>query len=54
MCEVLQVDDSVALAPWRGVECTGKLGWFMKWVEVDENPWRDDDGNSYDPVPQLI
>lgn len=47
MCEALQVDDSMGLAPWSGVECTGKSGWFMKWVEVDENPRTGDDGNSF-------
>lgn len=41
---MLQVDDSVGLAPWRAMNCTGEL---MKWMEVDENPWTGDDGNSF-------
>ena len=47
VCEVLQVDDSVGLAPWGPVECTGGLEFFMKWVGAAEDPWKGGDGDSF-------
>jgi len=44
---VLQVDDSVGLAPWGPVECTGGLEFFMKWVGAAEDPWKGGDGDSF-------
>lgn len=35
---MLQVDDSVGLAPGGSVERTGELEFFMKRVEVAEDP----------------
>lgn len=51
---MLQVDDSMGLAPQRAMDCTGESGCLMKWVEADEDPWTGDDGNSCSPLPQLI
>lgn len=38
VCEVLQVDDSVELAPQGAMDYTGESGCLMKWVEVDGGP----------------
>ena len=44
---MLQVDDSVGLAPWGPMECTEELEFFMKWVEVAEDPWTGGDADSF-------
>lgn len=44
---MLQVDDSVGLAPWGPLECTEELEIFMKCVNVAEDPWAGGDGDSF-------
>lgn len=44
---MLQVDDSMRLAPWGPMECTEESEFFMKWVEVAENSWTGDDRDSF-------
>lgn len=44
---MLQVDDSMRLAPWGPMECTEELDFLMKWVEVAEYAWTGDDGDSF-------
>lgn len=44
---MLQVDDSMRLAPWGPMECTEESVFFMKWVKVVENPWTGDDRDSF-------
>lgn len=48
---MLRVDEvrcsSMRLAPWGPMECTEESEFFMKWVEVAENPWTGDDRGSF-------
>lgn len=44
---MLQVDESVGLAPWGPMECAEESEFFMKGVEVAEVPWTGGDGYSF-------